>query len=78
LKSEEAPKNNGKPVKVIVGKSFKELILDNEKDVLVLFYAPGCGHCKSFAPIYEKAAEVLSVNPNVVIAKCDGTRNEVI
>jgi protein disulfide-isomerase A1 len=64
-------------VKVIVGKQFKELVVDTEQDVLIEFYAPWCGHCKALAPIYEQVAKTLAENPNIVIAKCDATANEV-
>lgn len=64
-------------MKVVVGKNFREVVLDNDKDVLVEFYAPWCGHCKKLAPIYEELAEKLAHNTNIVIAKCDATANEV-
>jgi len=51
--------------------------MNNDKDVLVKFYAPWCGHCKKLIPDWEAAAEKLEVNPNIVIAKCDSTANEI-
>jgi len=65
-------------VKIIVGKNFDDLVINNDKDVLVEFYAPWCGHCKQLAPIYDELAAKLAVNPNLVIAKCDSTGNEVV
>lgn len=40
LKSEEIPEKNDEPVKIIVGKSFQNEVINNNKDVLVEFYAP--------------------------------------
>lgn len=42
------------PVKVLVGTNFRKVVLNKEKDVLVEFYAPWCGHCQQFVPIYDQ------------------------
>ena len=77
LKSHPIPETNDEPVKILVGKTFKEYVLDNDKEVLVKFYAPWCGHCKTLAPEFDKAAEALANNPNILLAKVDSTGNEV-
>ncbi len=41
-------------------------IIENNTVVIVDFWAPWCGPCRSFAPIFEAAAEV---NPDVTFVK---------
>jgi len=77
LKSEEAPADNSGPVKVVVGTTFQEIVLDIEKDVLLEFYAPWCGHCKSLTPVYEKLGSAFADTESIVIAKIDATANDV-
>ena len=76
FKSDPIPESNSDPVKVIVGKNFDELILNNDKWVLLEVYAPWCGHCKKLAPIYDDLAKKVSDHSDIVIAKMDGTTNE--
>jgi len=78
LKSEEIePADTTGPVKILKGKSFADIVLNNDKDVLVEFYAPWCGHCKKLAPVWDKLGENFASNKNIVIAKMDSTANEV-
>jgi len=76
IKSEKIPKSNDGPVKTVVGYTFDEIVNDPEKDVLIEFYAPWCGHCKSLVPKYEELGKKLQSVPTVTIAKIDATAND--
>jgi len=75
MKSEPIPEDNDSGVRVVVGKNFKDIV-NQDKDVLVEFYAPWCGHCKKLTPIFDELAEKMA-GEDVIIAKMDATANDV-
>ncbi|KLJ13380.1 protein disulfide-isomerase A1 [Blastomyces silverae] len=81
IKSEPIPESQEGPVTVVVAHNYQDVIIDNDKDVLVEFYAPWCGHCKALAPKYDQLGQLYADNPEfaskVTIAKIDATANDV-
>jgi thioredoxin 1 len=54
--------------------SFQQTVSDNDF-VIVDFWAPWCGPCRSFAPTYEKVAED---HPDIVFAKVNTEEEQEI
>lgn len=68
-----APEINEEKVVVLTNDNFDSVTKEN-KNTLVEFYAPWCGHCQSLAPEYAKAAlRLAETHPSVVLAKVDAT-----
>ncbi len=75
LRSQRKPKQKG-PVKTVVGSTFEEVVYDATKDVLIEFYAPWCGHCKTLEPKYSQLAKKYKKYKDLIIAKFDATAND--
>ena len=78
MKSESIPaslydENN---VATVVGDNFNQVVMDKTKDVLIEFYAPWCGHCKSLVPEWNKLGTAMKDFESVVIAMTDATAND--
>ncbi|KAJ5587376.1 Protein disulfide-isomerase tigA [Penicillium hispanicum] len=57
-------------VEMLTDSSFKTTV-GGDKNVLVAFTAPWCGHCKNLAPTWETLANDFALESDVVIAKVD-------
>lgn len=51
--------SSGDAVIQLNSSNFNSLVKNSDEIWLIEFYAPWCGHCKSLAPEYKKAAEAL-------------------
>ncbi|GBG62782.1 hypothetical protein CBR_g32371 [Chara braunii] len=77
--SERIPEGpNDGPVKVVVGKTFDQIVLDSSKDVFLFVYkSADCERCDDFSPVIDKLGSRFKAVDSVVIAKIDGVANEL-
>ena len=64
------------PVIAVTSDTFEEVVINNDRDVFVEFYAPWCGHCKSLAPTYKQIAQHYEKDPEISIVKVDSTKHK--
>ena len=58
----------------VTQENFNQVVSDNNM-VIVDFWAPWCGPCRSFAPAYEAASEK---NPDIVFAKVNTEEQQAL
>lgn len=75
--SEPVPSPNNDIVQKIVTKNFEEFVLNNNKDVLVLFWTPWCGHCRAMMPVFDNVGRKTREVKDFAIAKIDVSVNDV-
>lgn len=64
-------------VKILVRDNFEAEVLSNSKDVMINFYTSWCEHCHELMPFYENFAQYMSINPDLILAKIDMSKNTV-
>ncbi|CBJ33643.1 Protein disulfide isomerase [Ectocarpus siliculosus] len=72
-----SPWDEAGSLKVVKADSFRRIVIDNDNDVLVAFYAPWCPHCRRLGPIYEDMAERLAGREKLVVANMDVAANDL-
>ncbi|WFD35519.1 protein disulfide-isomerase [Malassezia cuniculi] len=81
VKSAPIPASQPESVIEVVADEFDKYVFQDDKDVLVEFYAPWCGHCKRLAPTYSLLADMYardsSASSKVQVVKMDATANDV-
>ena len=74
MRSQTAPKDNGKRlVKIVVGKTFEQIVHDKSKDVVLAFITP---KSDDFEVLYNKLAKKFAQHKDLVFAKFDFTQND--
>ena len=64
-------------IKKVVGMTYRKIVQDPEKDVLLIWFSPTCPYSKEALENLEKIANLLKNNNDLIIARIDATRNEV-
>lgn len=78
MKSQEIPvQDENEAVVEVVAKNFEEVVLSPGRHVLVMFYAPWCGHSKRHAPDFEAAAKALAGNEKYLFVRIDPSENDI-
>jgi len=77
-KSQDPPTEDDGNVKIIVGSTWHELVMNREDGagVFLMYYAPWCGHCKKLIVQWRALADELKEEQRIVIAKLDATEND--
>lgn len=80
IKSEPIPTVYNGPVSVVVAKTYEEIVLDSNKDVLLYFHREDCPYCNAMNPVYETLAGMYSAPDRadrITISKINIMKNDL-
>jgi len=81
IKSEEPPKdrkaNRAKAIVTITGRTFLDDVVDAPQEIILKLYAPWCGNCKSFAPVFNRTSRLFAKEDRISFAEMDLSQNEL-
>jgi len=79
VNSEEIPQKQTFPIITVVGKNYKELVIDSPQDFLIYYYSPKCEPCKKFEKIYRNIVNAIikDYKDLILFGKINGEANDV-
>uniref|UniRef100_A0A0G4HWK3 Thioredoxin domain-containing protein n=1 Tax=Chromera velia CCMP2878 TaxID=1169474 RepID=A0A0G4HWK3_9ALVE len=76
LKGQPVPQTQTGPVYELVAETFEAVVMNEQLDVLVMMYAPFCGHSRRLEPLYLQVAERFAKFEHLLIARIDAYNND--
>ena len=78
LLSQKEPKHNNGNVYILVSNTFKRDVIQNDADVIVLFYNPINNENMKMLKLYDEVAgKLVGQNPELILAKIDMSQNDI-
>jgi hypothetical protein len=78
IKSAEKPKSDFEnALRVVVGSTFKHVVMDNKDDVLLLAYEPTSAQSQAAIKVFEQFAKSFFAGAGITLAKIDGSANAI-
>ncbi|CAG7867962.1 unnamed protein product [Brassica rapa] len=75
-RSEPVPDNENASIVTVVGKTFDELVLNSQENVLLEVHTPWCVNCEAMSKQVVKLAKHFKGFENLVFARIDASTNE--
>ncbi len=78
LKSSESKNEDNQTVNEVSGYKLREMIKDQQKNLVILFYDPYCRNCSKFYNTFEDVSLKYKSNMNLIFLKINMMKNDVV